>query len=246
MRHAGYEVIVNAGGVSPARKPSTLAAKLTVLAAFLAVFAVVAVGIAGSAAPEGMAQTTAELAAPLAARMRGPVVVEAQALQEEPPAEPAAEEPASEPEAAAEPAEGEVEEASPAEADEAPAAEGAAEKGGEQKKAKKGGEQKKAKTEHGEKGESGEGGEYAEKPCRKLAKWSSGFPIPAKSWLSPSLSGFTNLVSPGAFSLQISQMCTATSSGVVFIMNTIPPKGIGAVYITFKGKASIPYGKSYS
>ena len=36
-----------------------------------------------------------------------------------------------------------------------------------------------------------------------------------------------------------------TSSGEVFIMNTIPSQGIGAVCI-YEEKAPIPYGKSYS
>ena len=36
------------------------------------------------------------------------------------------------------------------------------------------------------------------------------------------------------------------STGVVFIMNTIPPQGIGAVCIISEGKAPIPCGKSYS
>ena len=35
------------------------------------------------------------------------------------------------------------------------------------------------------------------------------------------------------------------STGVVFIMNTIPPQGIGAVCIMSEEKAPIPYGKSY-
>ena len=42
------------------------------------------------------------------------------------------------------------------------------------------------------------------------------------------------------------QQTRTTSSGVVFIMNTIPPYGIGAVCIIFGEKAPIPYGKSYS
>ena len=38
----------------------------------------------------------------------------------------------------------------------------------------------------------------------------------------------------------------AISSGVVFIMNKIPPQGIGAVCIILEGMAPIPYGNSYS
>jgi hypothetical protein len=41
-------------------------------------------------------------------------------------------------------------------------------------------------------------------------------------------------------------LTTQISSGIVFIMNTIPPQGIGANCIFFEGKAPIPYGKSYS
>ena len=39
---------------------------------------------------------------------------------------------------------------------------------------------------------------------------------------------------------------TGISSGLVFIMNTIPPRDIGAVCMISGGKAPIPDGKSYS
>ena len=49
-----------------------------------------------------------------------------------------------------------------------------------------------------------------------------------------------------AFFLASNGTSEEISSGVVFIMNTISPQGIGAVCIIAEGKAPIPYGESYS
>ena len=69
-------------------------------------------------------------------------------------------------------------------------------------------------------------------------------PLSASGGAEGAATGGKPRLAPAPFTYLLFAILGLISSGVVFIMNTIPSQGIEAVCIIPEGKALIPYGKS--